>query len=717
MPNRTPRVLLLLFACLFSIFIATSAQANVYATNIRFNGGVTNVLLQAGETVSISYVLNEPASRGLTLRLVAGNTAIRTVVLTSGSPGTLRGTNTVSWDGTTDSGSAAPSGLYSVSITASSAGYAAWTQISDDSNVGNYVWEGKGIAASRDTNSAYYGRVYVANSAPGPGSKPGDQVGILMLNADGSAAEEGIFSTGGYAWAGDTFSPWHLEVSDDGFVYVNDWTRSGEIFRWDPLLSPTSRVDVLRATNWGNGGLVLLSGPALSGTGTNTSLWMADDTPNGLGLIKYSITNSDGALADGDTGVSVVSNTPDLSFVPYDVAIDKDLNLYTVQFVAGGDDTTPRILKFSAGNPSTPAWAIGGGDSTMGRATGIAVDPTGTFVAVAFQGIDDPNQSGQWTNGCTQVFYASNGAPVVNLDLGMTNAAGSDWHQDTDCAWDGVGNVYSIDLLQTAWRTFSPPGPNESTTVSVRQIQVSGSSVVEPPRITNVEVRNGSVIITFIGQASDPPSVYVVLGASVPTGSFLPEADYAVTTGSGPGEFRATLPFSGTLRFYRISRSGGTPVETVLITSIAVTNGTATIDFTGSASDLPSAFKLLGAANAAGPFLAEANYTITAGGSAGTFRATVAATGLFRFFRIVKSSSVAQAPTIKSIDLVGGTVTVRFTGNPSDPASAYTLVAASTPQGPFGPEVNYTVTADTVPGEFKATAPSNGPVRFYRVLR
>jgi hypothetical protein len=715
--DSLPRNLFLLLGCLLALTLARPAHANVYATNIRLNGGLTNAVISPGETVTISYVLNEPASGGLTLRINSGATVVRTLTLPPGNPGTLRGANTIAWDGRTDAGSAAPAGLYSVHITASSTGHTSWTQISDDANLGNYVWEGRGIGVNRDPNSAYYGRVYVANSGAGQTGKPGDQVGILMLNADGSAAEEGIFSTGGYSWAGDTFSPWHLEVSDDGLVYVNDWTRNGEIFRWDPLLSPESRVDVLRETNWGNTGYVLLSGPAVAGTGTNTTLWMADDTPGGLGLVKYSLTNISGALADGDTGVTVVSNTPEFSFVPYDVAVDAGSNLYTIQFILEAGDPTPRVLCFSATNSSQPAWAIGGQDGTMGRASGIAVDPTGTFVAVAFRGVNDPAQPGQWTNGCTQIFYATNGSLVVNLDLGRPGGSGREWHENTDCAWDAAGNVYYIDNLQTVWRAFSPPGPNESTTVSVQQIQVTEGSVVEAPRITKVEVNNGFVTLTFTGQASDPPSAYVLLGASGPTGPFVPETGYTMSAGSVPGEFRATVPLSGNVRFYRVIKSEA-PVETVVINSIGIANGIVTIDFTGSPSDPPSVYRVLSAVNPAGPFLPEANYTITAGGTPGSFRAVLPTSDAFRFFRIVRSSSgTTQTPTIKSIVLAGGTVTLKFTGSAADSPSAYTLVAAPTANGTFTPEANSVVTADTVPGDFQATAPANGPMRFYRMLK
>jgi hypothetical protein len=43
---------------------APEIRANVFATNIRINGGTTNIVASTGETFSVSYLLNEPASAG-----------------------------------------------------------------------------------------------------------------------------------------------------------------------------------------------------------------------------------------------------------------------------------------------------------------------------------------------------------------------------------------------------------------------------------------------------------------------------------------------------------------------------------------------------------------------------------------------------------------------------------------------------------------------------
>ena len=186
---------------------APSAYANVYATNIKLNGGMTNLSVAPGASVGISYILNEPASSGVTLKILSGSTAVRTIGLAGGALGTARGLNTYTWDGKDDSNHNVAGGNYSVSITAASTGYSGWTKITDDNNVGNYTWESRGVAVDRNTNSPYYGRVFVGNSFPGPGAANGDLLGIQKLNADGSDADEGAFSDGGVVWRAGYFPP------------------------------------------------------------------------------------------------------------------------------------------------------------------------------------------------------------------------------------------------------------------------------------------------------------------------------------------------------------------------------------------------------------------------------------------------------------------------------------------------------------------------------
>ena len=623
-------------------FSSSSVRANVYATNIKIDDSFTNVAAPAGSAVRISFILNEPATAGVLVQILASNTVVRTISLTNGSAGTLRGTNVVTWNGTDNNSQAVAAGTYSVAITAASEGYPVWTQITDDSADGANVWEGRGIAIDQNTNSPYYGRVFVANAQfndPGANNWLGYQVGILKCNADESYADEGGFSTGDYPWAGDNFSPWHLEVSRQDFVYVDDFTTNGQVIRWDATISTNSQLRVLRPDNWTNLD-VSLSGPAVFGEGTNLSLWMADRTLTtgsqiGQGILRYEL-GSNGACATNDTGKTAVAVGGSLTGNPADVALDRAGNIYSIENRSEPGDVNNRVYRFppfnASSNPAAPItnadWAIGSGDDTMAGANGIAVDPSGTYVAVAFIGLSTG------INGCTQIFYASNGVLVTNLDLGVSINKVSD-HEDQDCAWDAVGNVYYIDNIAAVWRAFSPPGTNQATTVALAKIQIGGAVVLAAPKITSISVTSGVVSIDFSAGTNDTASAFGVYTAPSVIGPFA-QVVGATIINIGPGQFRATFAASGTGQYFRIGATGTTPPPgQPAFTSMTAPDQTAILRFRGASTDAPSSFTLLNSPTVTGIYSVVTNAIVTQIGP-GDFQAIVGKSGPVQFYRVKK---------------------------------------------------------------------------------
>jgi hypothetical protein len=611
---------------------APSAYANVYATNIKLNGGLTNTTVAQGSSVSISYILNEPAPSGVTIKILSGATAVRTITLAGGTQGTTRGTNTVTWDGKNDGGGNVPGGNYSVSIKAASTGYAGWTLTTDDNNEGNLIWFPTGIAIDRNTNSPYYGRVLAANSEPQAGSPLGYQVGILKCNADGSYADEGGLSTGGYGWAGDGNSPWKIRMSADDYVYVNDFAVSGDIYRFDPTISAASQLHVLSSTNRGPG--YDLSGPGIFGTGTNTEIWMADGSYNGgvtsVGILRYFVS-ADGACSNGDTGTVMVATGGDLSLYPFDVALDKAHNIYTVQYCFNPGDPAARVLRFAA-DPSTNSnrtfpestadWTAGsGGDVDWCQANGLAVDPTGAYLAVGFLG------AGGGVGGNTKILSTADGSVITNLDLGV-RLSGYTEKGDYDVDWDAVGNVYLVDEYSGVWRAYSPPGTNQATTLALPVVQVIAP--MQPPYITSIGASAGTNTIHFTGATSDPASTFLLLSATVVQGPYSPEAG-AIITGSG-GAFQVVVLVNGPVRFYRIERLAAIPIR---ITNLSIAGTTVTLNFTGSPSDSPLAFTLLSSAAANGTYATAAGASVIQV-SPGLFQATVLVNGPRQYYQIRK---------------------------------------------------------------------------------
>src|SRR2546427_6640122 len=138
MKQNTVQILASLAAILAFGSSARNARANVYATNIKINETQTGAVpVFQGSSATISYILNEPATAGITIKILSGTTVVRTISIPSGS-GTSKGSNSVVWDGKDTGGANVPTGSYSASVVAAATGYSDWTQISDDTAPSSY---------------------------------------------------------------------------------------------------------------------------------------------------------------------------------------------------------------------------------------------------------------------------------------------------------------------------------------------------------------------------------------------------------------------------------------------------------------------------------------------------------------------------------------------------------------------------------------------------
>jgi hypothetical protein len=490
---------LFLLACL-------SARANVYATDIRLSGSLQAGVVVPGRPVTISFILNDTATN-VSVQIYAGTNVVKTF-----AAGTNTGLNTVVWDGTNEDGSAAAVGVYNVSITATAAGYSQWTNITDDGT--NFsVNVPTGIAVNKNTNSPFYGRVFVGNGYdPDPGMDDTPN-GIIKCNADGSVADEGGFSVGGYHWSNGGYgnpSPWKMDIGADDRLYVEDWANNGVVVSFDEVLS-TNYDSVLRPDNYPYP-FISLSGPCVCGTATNLHLFMADideiytitnnsDYP-GFGIICWAL-NSSGVTASNDTGtVNVTLTNSDLSLAPFAVSVDTQSNIYTIQRITDTNSTDDSVLCFppppSAGPADTNSiWEIGGGDLTLMNNYGVAVDPTATYVAVASRGYDVGDGPDLLQDGGLSIFMATNGNLVIRI---AQDPEGNTNQEMIDVAWDNVGNLYANDFTDSVWRIYSPPGSNQATTVAVPFIQVYNS--LTPPQLSHPAGSTGQLSFTLTGQSN-----------------------------------------------------------------------------------------------------------------------------------------------------------------------------------------------------------------------
>jgi hypothetical protein len=551
---RTLRRRQFLLAGLFWLLLhGASVRANVYATDIKLNGSLDAGIIVPGGSLTISYILNETATAGVSVRIYSGAEVIKTFTATNGLAGTFAGLNSFQWDGTTSNGVTVSPGVYTVSITAAAEGYSAWTSITDDST--NFsVFYPSGIAVNKNTNSPYYGRVFVGNCATG--GNPTLPAGIFKYNADGSLADEGECVTN-YPWSGGGYvnpSPWKMGVSGEDRLYVDDWTAGGVVVSFDQVLS-TNCLPVLTPENYPYP-TILLSGPCVLGAGLNTQILMADinvASADGLGVLRWYLT-SDGEAATNDTGTVIIATGggSDLNAAPYDTAVDTNGNIYVIQRIDESSQVPPindtnsmRLLCFppyqNGSPPETKSlWQVGSDDPRLENAYGVAVNPAATFVAVASRGVGPDSSSPAY--GGLSIFLATNGALVTNINQDLK---GSTNQQMVAVAWDNAGNLYAAEWTESVWRVYSPPGSNQATTVAVPVIQALNALL--PPALSGPKCALAAPALSFslLGQNN----VTYLIEQSPDLINWIP-----IATNYSPNPDRAIsvpLPPADTQDFYR----------------------------------------------------------------------------------------------------------------------------------------------------------------------
>lgn len=575
---------------------APAARANVYATNIKINGGLLGGTSAQGAPVSISYILNEPATLGATINVLSGATTIDTITIAAGNPGTLRGLNSVTWGGTNSSGAVVPTGTYSVAITAATSGFTNWTQTSIDANPGMPAYFPYGIDVDRNTNSPYYGRVVMSSAGTGSGTGA-QRDGLFKMNADGTQADEGWYGYAGYTNDDGNdgpavgqmpnsfgFNPQTIRIGEDDRIYWCDNSAMGAIIACD-ILATTSQVVIDEGSyinTWHNFGGRLL-GPSTyqnnpeitdlanlgwgirqfdvcATTTTNAAVYLVDtgDFPN-WGVWMYHLTNGVSDTNDTAGTQCIATGGGDFAVTGAGIMVDYNLDIFVSQSRGNGPDPLNRTFlytnwnggilppeagsaTYAEGNGNPPAaWAVGSGDTNMtaiwDTAINSRVNPTMVAVAMAAGAPVAGGYSG--LNGGIRVLSVIDGS-ILSSNLDFAN-----WYNGV--AFDNVGNVYGCSRSTNLWRVWSPPGANQATTVAAATVRV-----VQPPHITSISVSGGTVTIRFTGDPADLASAFTLLSSTAVTGPYSPAAG-AVITGSA-GSFTATVPASGSAEFYRIRR-------------------------------------------------------------------------------------------------------------------------------------------------------------------
>jgi FlgD Ig-like domain len=585
----------ILFCLVSAVVLSTvSARANVYATDIKLNGSLYTITNVGSTPVTISYRLNQPATLGVTVAIWQGSNQVATI-----NGGTNMGLNSVVWGGTNNSGTNVTSGTYSVSIMAAasdlSGGTGNWTQISIDTNAGNYAFDPNGLAVDNNANSPYYGRVVVGCSfangtAKNPISKQVIEDGIYKMNADSSFADEGGFGYGGYTRddsgytangempPGSQFVPWRLRIGDDDRIYMLDFSVEGAIIAFDMEVT-TNQVVIDDGGKVGGG----LGGPHNYGqnpdlgdlqfgidnfdisstTTTNAAVWLCDGDVNGnWGIWMYHLVNGQsdtndigtqavttgGDLSQGSTGGCMVDNHLNIfcgqsetsTSAVYDAMVFTNWNHGVLPGISGG-------FSFTDGtSPGQVEWGFGCGIDTV-----CATNPT--FEAVQDVVINSRTSPTMVACPMTAGNQSTNGIRLLNATDGAIVQSNIDFGQEYTCAaWDNVGNLYGASPSRKVWRVWSPPGASTNTTVAVAQLIVTIPFAITS--ITAVPTGAGcaNVTIHFTAVGSPPSTAFTLVSSPALNGTFSPVSG-AVITGSS-GSYQATFS-NCTTSFYEIEQS------------------------------------------------------------------------------------------------------------------------------------------------------------------
>jgi hypothetical protein len=561
MKNILWRLSILVLACLL---LTATARANVYATDIKFNGSRAVLTTNAAADLEISYILNEPATLGTAINVTSGTNLIRTISVASGADGTLQGSNVVRWDGNDSKGNPVALGNYLVAITASASGHTNWAQISRDTNAANYVFDPRGVAVDNNSNSLYYGRVFIGSAGIGLHytNTPGDNDTILKLNADGTFADDGPDGNGGFAGIydeGGSDVPQKLRVADDDRLYMMDLTSYGEIVAFDMALT-TNQV-VFGANNYaanpiGNvlqsGGYGWFSMDVTAASTTNGLVWLGEVDAGGVGVWNWHLING---VADTNdpTGNWAIEVGGSLGVAASGgLMVDTNFDIFLGQYLIDAGDTNSACMDFTnwnagkafGGSPVTSStlWSVGGANSNFLGVYDTTIDSRQSpkYVACALNG-------GPVTNGNgIRILNAANGATVVtNLDA--TN-------QYYATAWDNVGNLYAVTASAHLLRVFSPPsGTNQSTTVA--QIQVVQGPPA-PPAPISITFNHANVTVTFGVSSTNTytPTNFALASAPVISGPFQTVTN-ALSAEISSILFSFTAPTNGPMQFYEILRT------------------------------------------------------------------------------------------------------------------------------------------------------------------
>lgn len=568
------------------------SHATPYATSVTNNGTTISFRLNESGIVTLQYTnlaaatvtsnLNLRAA-GLTVTNVAIPGAFSIIVAKTNTAGYISGVNLpISADGT--NGVATNTMRYN---------------------------SPRGVAVNTNPASAYFGRIYVANSAAGfvaggtatiVNTNRGD--GIYMLNADYSdavgqgtnARNAGLPFTPPLA-GDDANTPFRIEVGEDNNIYIADTsTNSAGIWTTDPdVITGTNVIAGLGFNGNGlspsaNHGRIISSVFATGSTNTGDLVVYAIDTDNtttsdfgpnhimkwGVGAgplpvdltVGTALTNMDeAALLPVSNIAADLARGPDGKFYPLQYRlVDGNSGIFVVDPATDINANGLADVVYSSLDATTATYGSTRDFFFASRA--VAISPDGKYIAV----VRDDNQ--------VLIASLTNGIPDLSSRRLLAN--GSLTTLGRDISFDAAGNLYVTSSSQQILRVFTPGYITRATTTW----SPSGPATFSMTNITPNEVKilatstnaaepnvNGSFTFYRSGDLSNPLTVNYIIGGTAARG-----ADYQTNVfGFTSATVTNTVTFaagvaSTNVDILVIDDSIGEVVETVNFTLVSSTN-------------------------------------------------------------------------------------------------------------------------------------------------
>ncbi|MEO8377328.1 MAG: hypothetical protein ABI579_06630, partial [Candidatus Sumerlaeota bacterium] len=387
-----------------------------------------------------------------------------------------------------------PSGTYSFRVSASlTTGAADWTKISDDTSAQNQFFAAKGVQVNKNQASSFFGRVYVAENAGATSGgrstgTAGTNDGIFVLSADlTDITSQGNTAYGSGvtpAWPSSGSGPYAMALSDDGYIYISDWTDTNAqiwVMQESALTTtptPLFGPDAIGAGGKRNNGVADYAGSIntlrVFGTGAAKYLLTIDEditvgTAGPGSILRYNIGNT---VNNYNTTPTVVfDNTANGGLIvnfENGFSFDSAGNIWISQYRSGADTAlAPQLIRY---NTTTNALDYNSFTTAPGPfATGDAraknaINPAGTVLAMG-------------ATAALRIFDITTFPPTLTKTIGA--ADGYTGNNSYQLAWDAAGNLYSINASAERLRVFTPPGANSFTTSSPSGVSMVVSSAVE----------------------------------------------------------------------------------------------------------------------------------------------------------------------------------------------------------------------------------------------